>query len=129
MRTVSKILPVIGIAVVVLTAIKCDKDQFEEDLNISIDASTVEITPSSTFNFNVSVLSEMPRSGVTIKYNIKGELDNRTYYERTLFSKSSDNQLVIYGLPRQLWCICTITVTSRDKGDNEATASFRVGFK
>ena len=52
----------------------------EEDLNMSIDASLVEITPSPIFDFNLAVLSAMPQSGVTIEFAVKGEFDNRLYY-------------------------------------------------
>lgn len=129
MRNIVKILQVLGIAVIVLTAIRCDKDRLEDDLNISIDASQVEISNSPSFDVNVTISSEMPRSGVTIEYIVKGEIDNQVYYQRRLSSTVSDNKLIIYGLPRQLWCICTITVASKNKKDNVAAASFRVGFK
>jgi len=129
MRIVSKIPLVIAIAIIGLTAVKCEKDSMEEDLNLSIDASLVEITPSPVFDFNLAVLSAMPQSGVTIEFAVKGEFDNRLYYNSRTFTKSPNTKLSIYNLPRQIMCICTITVTSRSKGNNVATASFRIGYK
>ena len=129
MRIVSKIPLVIGIAIIVLSTVKCDKESMEEDLNMSIDASLVEITPSPIFDFNLEVLSAMPRSGVTIEFDVKGEFDNRLYYNSRSFTKSPNTKLTIYNLPRQIMCICTITVTSRNKGNNVATTSFRIGYK
>ena len=129
MRIVSKITLVIGIAIIVLSTTKCDKEPMEEDLNLSIDASLVEITPSPIFDFNLAVLSAMPKSGVTIEFDVKGEFDNRLYYNSRAFSKSPNIKLSIFNLPRQVMCICTIKVTSRNKGNNVATASFRIGYK
>ncbi len=129
MRIVSKIPLTIGIVIIVLTAVRCDKDSMEEDLSMSIDASMVEITPSSGFTFNLSILSEMPRSGVTIEFNVKGEFNNQVYFERRIATKSANNTLSIHNLPRQVMCISTITVTSNTKSNNVATASFRVGYK
>ena len=129
MRIISKILPLIGITVIVLTSIRCDKDRSEEDLSISIDVASVELSPSSTFDFNLAISSEMPEAGVTIDYNVTGEIDNRVYFTKRISTKSNDNRLTIYGLPLQLWCVCTITVTSNGRRNNEAAASFRIGRK
>ncbi len=129
MRTVSKIPLLIGIAIIAMTAIKCHKESTEEDLNMSIDAALVEITPSPIFDFNLAVLSAMPQSGVTIEFAVKGEFDNRLYYNSRTFTKSPNIKLSIFNLPRQIMCICTITVTSRSNGNNVATASFRIGYK
>ena len=129
MRIVSKILALIGITVLVLTSIKCDKDSSEESLKISIDAANVELSPSATFDFDLAILSAMPESGVTIHFVIKGETDDHVYFEKRSTTKSGDNRLTIYGLPAQIWCICTITVTSNNNNNNVATASFRIGRK
>ena len=129
MRIVSKILALIGIIVIVLTSIKCDKDPSEENLRISIDAAAVELSPSSSFAFDLAILSAMPESGVTIHFAIKGEIDDRVYYERRTSTKSLDNRLTVYSLPTQLWCICTINVASNNNNNNVATASFRIGRK
>jgi hypothetical protein len=129
MRIVSRIPLVIGMAIIVLSTIKCEKESTEDDLNMSIDASLVEITPSPVFDFNLAVLSAMPPSGVTIEFAVKGEFDNRLYYNSRSFTKSPNTRLTIYNLPRQVMCICTITVTSRTKGNNVATTSFRIGYK
>ena len=129
MRIISKILALIGITVIALTSIKCDKDPSEENLKISIDAAAVELSPSSNFDFDVDILSEMPEAGVTIYFVIKGETDDHVYFEKRTPTKSGNNRLTIYGLPMQIWCICTITVTSNNNKNNVATASFRIGRK
>jgi len=129
MRVVSNILALIGITVMMLTSIKCNKDSSEENLRISIDAAAVELSPSSNFDFDVDILSGMPESGVTIHFVIKGETDDHVYFEKRTPTKSGNNRLTIYGLPTQIWCICTITVTSNNNQNNVATASFRVARK
>jgi len=129
MRIISKILTLIGITVIALTFIKCDKDPSEENLKISIDAAGVELSPSANFDFDLAILSGMPESGVTIHFVLKGEIDDHVYFERRTSTKSRDNRLTIYGLPAQIWCICTITVTSNNNKNNVSTASFRIGRK
>ncbi len=112
-----------------LISVRCDKDPPEENLKISIDAAGVELSPSSSFDFDVTILSGMPKDGVTIHFITKGEVDDRVYFDRRTSTKSLDNRLTIYGLPMQLWCICSITVTSNNNKNNIATASFRIGRK
>ena len=129
MRIVYKILAVLGMAILVLSAIRCDKDREEEDLKISIDAAAVEISPAATFDFNFTVLSEMPEAGVAIEYIIKGEADNQVYYQRKTFTRTAKTRLTIHVLPRQVMCICTITAVSRGNANNVATTSFRIGYK
>jgi len=129
MRAVSNILTLIGITAMVLTSIKCHKDPSEENLKISIDAANVELSPSSNFDFNLAILSSIPESGVIIHFVVKGETDDHLYYEQRTYTKSGDNRLTIYGLPAQVWCICTITATSKNNKNNVATASFRIGRK
>jgi len=129
MRIISKILALIGIAVIALNFIGCDKDPSEENLKFSIDAAGVELSPSANFDFDLAILSAMPESGVTIHVVLKGEIDDQVYFERRTSTKSGDNRLTIYGLPAQIWCICDITVTSNNNKNNAATASFRIGRK
>lgn len=129
MRTVSKIFLVIGISIMLLSVISCDKDPEEEALRISTDASLVNTTPSPNFNFRLNVESKMPSSGVSIEYIVKGETDNHVYFQNQTTTSNWQTGLTIINLPRQITCICTIAVTSKTKATNTATTSFRVGYK
>lgn len=128
MRTVSNKFLVIGISILLISA-KCHKDNEEEGLRISTDASQVNNTASPLFDFNLKVESKMPPSGVKIEYIVKGEADNVVYYQNQATTTASQKLLTMYSLPRQIMCICTIAVTSQTKADNKATTSFRVGYK
>ena len=129
MRTVSKIFLAIGISIMLLSVVSCDKDPEEEALRISTDASPVNTTPSPNFNFKLNVESKMPSSGVSIEYIVKGETDNHVYFQNQTTTSSSQTGITIINLPRQITCICTIAVTSKTKATNTATTSFRVGYK
>ena len=129
MRTVSKIFLVIGLSLMLLSIVKCHKDNEEEALRISTDASPMNTTPAPNFNFNLKVESKMPPSGVDVEYIVKGETDNHVYFQNQTIANNSPTVLTIINLPRQITCICTITVTSKSKATNTATTSFRVGYK
>jgi len=129
MRTVSKIFPAICIAIIFLSVVSCHKDPEEEALRISTDASSVNTTPSPDFNFNLKVESKMPSGGVSIEFIVKGETDNHVYFQNQATASNSQSRLILFNLPRQITCICTIVVTSRTKATNTATTSFRVGYK
>lgn len=129
MRTVSKLLFAIGIMVYLISGVNCHKDPKEEDLRISTDASQVNTTPSSFFDFNLKVESKMPPSGVKIEYVVKGETNNVLYFQNGVTITEAQKQLRINNLPRQIMCICTVTATSQSKTTNTVTTSFRVGYK
>ena len=129
MHTVSKIFLAICISIMLLSVVSCSKKTKEEALRISTDASSVNTTPSPFFDFSLKVESKMPSLGVNIEYIVKGETDNHVYFQNQATASNSQSRLILFNLPRQITCICTIVVTSRTKATNTATTSFRVGYK
>lgn len=129
MRTVSKIFLAICISTIFLSVVSCHKDPKEEALRISTDASSTNTSPSPDFNFILTVESKMPPGGVSIGYIVKGETDNHVYFQNQATTSNWQTRLTIINLPRQITCICTITLTSNTKATNTATTSFRVGYK
>ena len=102
----------------------------EENLRVSTNASGLNVVAGSTFDFNVVVESKMPADGVKIEYVVKGETDNQDYPQGpAIETKTATTAVRIGGLPRQKFCVCTITVTSKSKPSNTATANFRVVYK
>jgi hypothetical protein len=102
----------------------------EENLRISTNASGLNVLAGSQFDFNVVVESRMPEDGVTITYVVRGETDNQDYPQGpAIDSKTATTGLRINSLPRQKFCVCTITVTSKSKPSNTATTNFRVVYK
>lgn len=113
----------------------CDKEKDppappEDQLKITIDAPAFNIVPGSGTNFNVSVESVMPPSGVKVTAVVKGEINNVVYHTPPVIETSNKiTKVYISNLPQQIVCICTITVASKSTPMNFATTSFRVVYK
>lgn len=102
----------------------------EENLRVSTNASGLNVLAGSTFDFNIVVESKMPVDGVKIEYVVKGETDNQDYPQGpAIETKTATTAVRIGGLPRQKFCVCTITITSKSKPSNTATTNFRVVYK
>jgi hypothetical protein len=102
----------------------------EENLRVSTSASGLNVLAGADFEFNVVVESKMPADGVSITYIVRGETDNQDYPQGpAIDTKTATTAVRIGGLPRQKFCVCTITVTSKSKPSNKATSSFRVVYK
>lgn len=102
----------------------------EESLKVSTNASTLNVTPGADFDFILSVDSKIPTDGVKIEYTLKGETDNQDYAQGpAIETKTKTTDIRLRGMPRQKFCICNITVTSKTKASNIATTSFRVVYK
>ncbi len=114
--------------VLVITGVQCTKDS-EEDLRITTDALSSSETPGPDFSFNLTVESQMPRDGVWINFVVRGESDNQPYPQINTETGNKTTLLRIVNLPRQKFCICTVTIISKKKSENKATTSFRVVYK
>ena len=102
----------------------------EEALKISTNASSLNITAGAQFDFTVTVDSKMPANGVKIEYTVRGESDNQVYPQGpAIETKTASTAISLSGLPRQKFCVTSITVTSLSKSSNTASTSFRVVYK
>jgi hypothetical protein len=102
----------------------------EENLRISTNAGSLNVLPGAEFDFNVVVESKMPADGVKIEYTVRGESDNVNYPQGpAIETKSASTAIRISGLPRQKFCVATVTVTSKSKPSNTANTNFRVVYK
>ena len=102
----------------------------EEALKISTNASSLNITAGAQFDFTVTVGSKMPAKGVKIEYTVRGESDNVLYPQGpAIETTSASTAISLGGLPRQKFCVTTVTVTSLSKSSNTANTSFRVVYK
>ena len=135
-----KTIAVVSILILIsCTGISCKKENSgggttpppsEENLRISTNAGSLNILPGSEFDLTLVVESKMPADGVKIEYTVRGESDNQNYPQGpAIETKASSNAIRLTGLPRQKFCVCTITVTSKSKATNVASTNFRVVYK
>jgi hypothetical protein len=102
----------------------------EENLRISIDANAFTITQAAFYDFNLKVESAVPSAGVQIEYTIRSETDNTLYPQaRMINTYGFVTGIHLINLPRQVTCVCTITVTSNGRSNNTASTNFRVVYK
>jgi len=132
MRKVFFLLSAVILITVTLAGLGCKKSPPppEETLRISTNAAALNETPGPDFEFNLTVESAMPKDGVRITFVLKGETDNQNYPQGSgIVTVSKITKVTVFGLPRQKYCVCTITVTSLSKATNIASTSFRLVYK
>lgn len=125
----STLLPLI--LFMMLAFSNCDKKpplkEDEENLRISTDAVNNAEVLGSDYNFNLTIESVMPPSGVKITVNVLGESDNRNYSPvPDLETMNKVNPVRLHDLPPQIYVLCTINVISKTKSTNKATRTFRI---
>lgn len=86
--------------------------------------------PGSTLNFSVTLTSAMPASGIKVDISTKEEVSGTSVGNNSSISGSSATvNATVLSLPRQVWCIVTVTVSSVGTPSNTATQTFRVVYK
>jgi hypothetical protein len=124
---------VTAIMMMVIHACKKDKtppEPEEEQLRVSTNAAALNEIAGPATDFNLTVESVMPPTGVKIKVVVRGEIDNLVYYTGPLIeSFSKITKVDILNLPKQKICTCSIEVVSKTRSTNSATANFRVVYK
>ena len=125
-----KIFFSIVVSLCAITMLKCDREDVEENLSISIDAPAYNETNGPDFNFHVTVESKMPPGGVRIMCSVKGEADNFNYPQGPAIETSDKTSAIrLVYLPRQKFCIATVRVISKSQGTNNTSKDFRVVYK
>jgi hypothetical protein len=116
----------------VLLVLCCnDKDNWEpeEALRISTDATSYMILSGPELDLTVQIESKMPPNGVNIQIRVTEELTGSVVSLRSEYANQRAVPLKITSIPRQVICVCTITVVSKGDQSNQAAASFRVAYK
>ncbi|HEX5652266.1 MAG TPA: hypothetical protein VFX58_04285 [Chitinophagaceae bacterium] len=134
MSKIHSVLLTSWLLLLLMTACKDDKLDApgggEAQLIVTTDAPALSMETGPTADFNLIVQSQMPPSGVWIRVEIRGELDNVGYFfSPQIESVSSTTHIVVGNLPKQKICICTVRVTSKTRAANTATTSFRIVYK
>lgn len=102
----------------------------EENLRISTDASPLNIAAGPSFSVVLSVDSKMPPDGVRIEYSLVGETDGQVYPQGPAFdTKTAKTTINFQSLPRQKFCLGRISVISKTKPSNSASANLRIVYK
>ena len=102
----------------------------EQPIAFMHNAGNNVLNPGSSLNFAVTLSSAMPASGIKVEVSTKEVASGNTVgTNSSTNSTTSPVNASISGLPRQLWCIVTIKVSSVSTASNSATQTFRVVYK
>lgn len=121
-------------ACIIITLAGCGdkepKTNPEDPLRISLDASSMVITPGPEYDLKVNVLSTMPPEGVQIAIEVKGELNGVVYFSSPFIQSTEKSTAIkLTYLPRQVICVCNVKVTSKGNATNKTETSFKLAYK
>jgi hypothetical protein len=102
----------------------------EQPIAFTHNAGNNVLNPAPSLNFNVTLSSAMPAAGIKVEVSTKEEASgNIVVTNSSVNSTSATVNVGISALPRQLWCIVTVKVTSVSTASNSATQTFRIVYK
>jgi len=106
-----------------------DDVPWEQDLEVALEpdgGSALVRTFSTTYGFNVVILSHMPRQGVTIDVAYRLDSDNSLVFDQTYTATASPQPVTITNIPFNEVGTVTVTVTSLTRADNTVTKTFKL---
>ena len=102
----------------------------EQPITFSHNAGNNVLNPGPSLSFNVTLTSAMPSGGIKVEISTKEEASGNVVGTNSSTSGTSAAVTAsISSLPRQLWCVVTIKVTSQRTASNSATQTFRIVYK
>ena len=131
MRTINNLLLTALIFSVMVSGHACKKVEIQEEaIRFTTDAPADTRSLGSNYIVWITLASAMPRDGVEIQYTLEGEADNVLIPQGpSISTKGKSISIILMNLPRQKYCVCTITVRSKGKSSNFATTTFRIIYK
>jgi len=102
----------------------------EQPIAFTHNGGSNVLNPGSSLNFAVTLSSAMPAAGIKVEVSTKEEASGNTVgTNSSVNSTSATVNVGVSALPRQLWCIVTVKVTSASTASNNATQTFRIVYK
>ena len=102
----------------------------EQPIAFTHNAGNNVLNPGPSLNFTVTLTSTMPTAGIKVEVSTKEEASgNAVGTNSSVNSTTAAVNVGVAGLPRQLWCIVTIKVSSVSTPTNTSTQTFRIIYK
>ena len=102
----------------------------EQPIAFTHNAGNNIMNPGPSLNFIVTLTSTMPASGIKVEVSTKEESSgNAVGTNSSANSNSATVNASVSSLPRQVWCVVTIKVSSQGTATNSATQTFRIVYK
>jgi len=102
----------------------------EQSIAFTHNAGNNILNPGASLSFIITLTSTIPSSGIKVEISTREEANGNTVGSNSsVNSTASTVNVGISGLPRQVWCIVTIKVSSVTTPSNNATQTFRILYK
>lgn len=101
----------------------------EQNLVVALDpdaGSTIARTFSTTYEFNLQVLSKMPPQGVTVSVVYRQDSDNTVVFSQNYTTNTSPLNVQITNIPFNEVGTVTVIVTSISNLTNTVTKTFKL---
>lgn len=122
----------VALAVVALAACKKpDNGPAEDKLSFTIDATNGAFSAAANYPFRIQLKSKMPTDGIKIEILANQEASGAAVTPQTPAFTTKDTLVTtsVSNLPRQLWVVAKVRVSSVTTSTNKDSATFRVIFK
>ena len=101
----------------------------DQPIVFSHNAGAATQNPGATMPFTVTLTSAMPASGIKVDVTTVTEVGGTAVSNSTVSGSSASVNMSVTNLPRQVWCVTTVKVSSAGTPSNSATQIFRVVYK
>lgn len=110
---------------------KPDTGPAEDKIDIAKDFATGVFSPAANYPIKVQLKSKMPADGIKIEILASQEANGAAVTPQTppFTTKDTVVNTAVTNLPRQVWVVTKVRVTSVTTSTNKDSATFRVIFK
>jgi len=110
---------------------KPDNGPAEDKIAFTIDATNGAFSAAANYPFRVQLKSKMPADGIKIEILANQEASGSAVTPQTPAFTTKDTLITtsVSNLPRQLWVVTKVRVSSVTTSTNKDSATFRVIFK
>ena len=131
MRSMQKYLLVIAVIAGLAACKKPDTGIGEDKISFTIDATNGAFSAAANYPFKLQLKSKMPPGGIKIEILANQEASGPAVTPQTPAFTTKDTLVntAVSNLPRQLWVVTKVRVSSVTTTTNKDSATFRVIFK
>jgi ABC-type glycerol-3-phosphate transport system substrate-binding protein len=101
----------------------------DQQIVFTHNAGNATQNPGATLAFTVTLTSAMPASGIKMDVSTITEVGGTAVSNSSASGSSASVNMSVTSLPRQVWCVTTVKVSSVGTPSNTATQIFRVVYK
>jgi hypothetical protein len=131
MQSMQKYVLVIAAMLAIAACKKPDNGPAEDKIRFTIDATNGAFSAAANYPFKIQLKSKMPADGIKIEILANQEASGAGVTPQTPAFTTKDTLVntAVSNLPRQLWVVTKVRVSSVTSPLNKDSSNFRVIFK